>query len=86
LGVADVGGLAHFQLYRSMALAGNPSGLAVAPADLLVGTVPCTGTTSSYSTVEPAIDLTVPPFLMFAWRMAGDRLTSNLKNTRQPVP
>ena len=34
LGVADVGGLAHFELYRAMALAGNPSELAVTPADL----------------------------------------------------
>jgi hypothetical protein len=25
----------------------------------------------SYSTVEPAIDLTAPSFLMFAWRIAG---------------
>jgi endoglucanase len=25
-----------------------------------------------YSTVEPAIDLTAPSFLMFAWRMAGE--------------
>jgi len=24
-----------------------------------------------YSTVEPAIDLTAPSFLMLAWRMAG---------------
>ena len=35
LSVADVGGLAHFELHRAMALAGNPSGLAVTPADLL---------------------------------------------------
>jgi len=25
-----------------------------------------------YSTVEPAIDLTAPSFLIFAWRMAGE--------------
>jgi hypothetical protein len=24
-----------------------------------------------YSTIEPALDLTAPSFLMFAWRMAG---------------
>jgi endoglucanase len=35
LGAADVSGLAHYELYRAMALAGNPSGLAVTPADLL---------------------------------------------------
>jgi endoglucanase len=35
LGAADVSGLAHFELYRAMTLAGNPSGLAVAPAALL---------------------------------------------------
>ena len=35
LSVANVGGLAHFELYRALMLAGNPSGLAVTPADLL---------------------------------------------------
>jgi endoglucanase len=35
LGVADVSGLAHFELYRAMALAGNPSEMAVTTADLL---------------------------------------------------
>jgi endoglucanase len=35
LSVANLGGLAHFELYRAMTLAGNPSGLAVTPADLL---------------------------------------------------
>src|SRR5207253_3122238 len=35
LGVSDVAGLAHYELYRAMALAGNPSGLGVTQADLL---------------------------------------------------
>jgi endoglucanase len=35
LGLADVAGLSHFELYRAMALAGNPTGLAVTPAELL---------------------------------------------------
>jgi len=35
LGAADVSGLAHFELYRAMTLAGDTAGLAVTPADLL---------------------------------------------------
>ena len=35
LSVADVSPLAHFELYRALTLAGNPSGLAVTPEDLL---------------------------------------------------
>jgi endoglucanase len=35
LSVADVSGLSHFELYRAIALAGNPNGLAVTQADLL---------------------------------------------------
>lgn len=35
LGLGDVGVLAHFELYRAIALAGNPGGLAVAQSDLL---------------------------------------------------
>jgi endoglucanase len=35
LGVADVSGLAHFELYRALALAGNPGGFAVSQSDLL---------------------------------------------------
>jgi endoglucanase len=35
LGVADISGLAHFELYRALALAGNPGGLAVSQSDLL---------------------------------------------------
>lgn len=35
LGVADISGLAHFELYRALALARNPGGLAVSQSDLL---------------------------------------------------
>jgi endoglucanase len=35
LNLYDVSGLAHFELYRAIALAGNPSGLAVTHTDLL---------------------------------------------------
>lgn len=35
LNLYDVSGLAHFELYRAIALAGNPKGLAVSQADLL---------------------------------------------------
>jgi len=35
LGLADVGGLSHFELFRALALAGYPSGLAVTPVELL---------------------------------------------------
>jgi endoglucanase len=35
LGVSDVSPLAHFELYRAMASAGNPNGLAVTQPDLL---------------------------------------------------
>ncbi len=35
LSVGDVSGLAHFELYRAMGLAGTPVGLALATADLL---------------------------------------------------
>jgi endoglucanase len=35
LNLYDVSGLAHFELYRAIALAGNPSGLAVSKTDLL---------------------------------------------------
>jgi endoglucanase len=35
LNLYDVSGLAHFELYRAIALAGNPSGLAVTQAELL---------------------------------------------------
>jgi len=35
LGAADVSGLAHFELYRAITLAGNATGLAVTSADLL---------------------------------------------------
>jgi len=35
LGAADVSGLAHFELYRAITLAGDTAGLAVTPADLL---------------------------------------------------
>jgi endoglucanase len=35
LNLYDVSGLAHFELYRAIQLAGNPSGLAVKQADLL---------------------------------------------------
>jgi len=35
LNLYDVSGLAHFELYRAIALAGNPPGLAVTQADLL---------------------------------------------------
>lgn len=35
LNLYDVSGLAHFELYRAIALAGNPSGLAVTQAQLL---------------------------------------------------
>ncbi len=35
LGLGDVGVLSHFELYRAIALAGSPGGLAVAPTDLL---------------------------------------------------
>jgi endoglucanase len=35
LGLGDVGVLSHFELYRAIALAGSPVGLAIAPADLL---------------------------------------------------
>jgi len=35
LNLYDVSGLAHFELYRAMALAGNPAGLEVTPADIL---------------------------------------------------
>ena len=35
LNLYDVSGLAHFELFRAMALAGDPSGLEVSPADLL---------------------------------------------------
>jgi endoglucanase len=35
LGLADVGGLSHFELFRALALAGNPTGLAVTPVELL---------------------------------------------------
>jgi len=35
LNLYDVSGLAHFELYRAIALAGNPPGLAVTPAQLL---------------------------------------------------
>jgi endoglucanase len=35
LDTGDVSGLAHFELYRAMTLAGNPNGLAVTQADLL---------------------------------------------------
>jgi endoglucanase len=35
LNLYDVSGLAHFELYRAIQLAGNPSGLAVTPSDLI---------------------------------------------------
>jgi endoglucanase len=35
LGLSDVGALSHFELYRAMALAGNPAGLAISAPDLL---------------------------------------------------
>jgi endoglucanase len=35
LNLYDVSGLAHFELYRAITLAGNPSGLAVPKTDLL---------------------------------------------------
>ena len=35
LNLYDVSGLAHFELYRAIGLAGNPSGLAVSQSDLL---------------------------------------------------
>jgi endoglucanase len=35
LGVADISGLAHFELYRALVLAGKPTGLAVSQSDLL---------------------------------------------------
>jgi endoglucanase len=35
LSVGDVSGLAHFELYRALELAGNPSGLALSTPDLL---------------------------------------------------
>jgi endoglucanase len=35
LNLYDVAGLAHFELYRAISLAGNPAGLAVTQADLL---------------------------------------------------
>lgn len=35
LGVGDVSGLAHYELYRAIALAGQPGGLAVSQTDLL---------------------------------------------------
>jgi endoglucanase len=34
-----------------------------------------------YSTIEPAIDLTAPSFLMFAWRMAGE--PANFQSSNQ---
>ena len=38
----------------------------------------------SYSTLEPAIDLTAPSFLMFAWRIA--RMPSTLVPSREVLP
>ena len=35
-----------------------------------------------YSTIEPAIDLTAPSFLMFAWRMAGEPANFQSSNQR----
>jgi hypothetical protein len=38
----------------------------------------------SYSTVEPAIDLTAPSFLMFAWQIAGAPATLLPKDAISP--
>jgi len=53
LSVADVGGLAHFELYRAMALAGNPTGLAVTPADLLADLKKTLDNAVSVATKDP---------------------------------
>jgi len=53
LNLYDVSGLAHFELYRAMALAGHPSGLEVSQADLLADIKKQLDTAISLNAADP---------------------------------
>ncbi len=53
LNLYDVSGLAHFELYRALALAGNPDGLAVTQADLLGDLEAQLGTAIATASFDP---------------------------------
>lgn len=75
---------------NSFAATGFLSGMRVCPSDGIDDYAPFDGngaifedSQQSFSTVEPAIDLTAPSFLMFAWRIAGKPRVL-FKNEDQP--
>ncbi|MBA3963067.1 MAG: glycoside hydrolase family 9 protein [Chthoniobacterales bacterium] len=53
LNLYDVSGLAHFELFRALALAGNPDGLAVTQADLLGDLEAQLGTAIATASFDP---------------------------------
>jgi endoglucanase len=64
---------------NGFAATGQLDGMRACPADGIDKFAPFNGNSAifqdnvqSFSTVEPAIDLTAPSFLMFAWRVAGE--------------